>query len=561
MVKNKTDFDIFETNTKNFIDAQKAMNTQFQDLIADKEKKLTKLDEALSDIDSKMLLIGGAGDGGSGADMKIFEIMIHKLRKEFKNRFVTEEEVDEKINGPLNQLNTKVDQFQVSFESKLSSLITRDEVNDFVTRDELNKGLLRDRASRNIPREEAPKDDSNPKPSSIDSEAYHDLQDRVVELEDSLLALQNQIKASDEKVKKDIVQLRLNKFDYTNGRLLKDSIEKFQVRMDEVDKSVKACINKMEDEVEALLIERIKPLEEDSKGHGDIILQITQRIQRIEVKIEAINKITSTFKAKNDGLDQEKLRNAETNLKHIAREIDLIKTDITKRVEEIMKSIYFKADKTEVTALETKILDNLDDLVQSMYKKFSDKVETKENLKILDRQLKNLFDIVMNKEQVIEQNDKNTDKDEVMISRKPLGGVSCASCSKKINNLCNTQQTEYFSWSKLPFRDPTDRISRVGQGFSKILKKTTHSIAKQSRNDGHLSTTDLRKDADLHDENGKQMQTISPKNKTYSPFRAFDVAQKTARERKVKGLDVPDDDMKVEQREYQTYLPKITKAT
>jgi len=31
------------------------------------------------------------------------------------------------------------------------------------------------------------------------------------------------------------------------------------------------------------------------------------------------------------------------------------------------------------------------------------------------------------------------------------------------------QQADYHAWKKLPFRDPTERIARYGQGFSKIL--------------------------------------------------------------------------------------------
>ncbi len=31
------------------------------------------------------------------------------------------------------------------------------------------------------------------------------------------------------------------------------------------------------------------------------------------------------------------------------------------------------------------------------------------------------------------------------------------------------KKVEYMPWSKLPFRDPSERIARVGQGFSKML--------------------------------------------------------------------------------------------
>ena len=31
------------------------------------------------------------------------------------------------------------------------------------------------------------------------------------------------------------------------------------------------------------------------------------------------------------------------------------------------------------------------------------------------------------------------------------------------------QKADYHVWNKLPFREPTERIARYGQGFSKIL--------------------------------------------------------------------------------------------
>jgi hypothetical protein len=174
-------------------------------------------------------------------------------------------------------------------------------------------------------------------------------------------------------------------------------------------------LSKNEDEIEALINERIKPIEEDSKGHGDIILQITQRIQKMEVKIENINKITNSQRGRNEGLDQEKLKNAERSILTLVKDLETDRMDNTKKVEEIMKSIYFKCDKSEVATLESKLLDNLEDLVKSMYKKFSDKSETNENLQILDKQLKNLFELVVSKEKQVEKEARAKDNDNAMI--------------------------------------------------------------------------------------------------------------------------------------------------
>ena len=59
-------------------------------------------------------------------------------------------------------------------------------------------------------------------------------------------------------------------------------------------------------------------------------------------------------------------------------------------------------------------------------------------------------------------------EDDAMFSKKPLGGLSCASCEKDLINM-HGKRVEFMPWNKLPFRDPSERIARVGQGFSKML--------------------------------------------------------------------------------------------
>jgi hypothetical protein len=53
------------------------------------------------------------------------------------------------------------------------------------------------------------------------------------------------------------------------------------------------------------------------------------------------------------------------------------------------------------------------------------------------------------------------EEEDAMFSKRPLLGWSCASCDKDILNLAG-RSAEYYPWMKMPMRDPTDRISRVG---------------------------------------------------------------------------------------------------
>ncbi len=50
--------------------------------------------------------------------------------------------------------------------------------------------------------------------------------------------------------------------------------------------------------------------------------------------------------------------------------------------------------------------------------------------------------------------------EDAMFSKKPLGGISCASCEKDLVNL-NGKAADYYHWNKMPSRDPSERIARV----------------------------------------------------------------------------------------------------
>ncbi len=74
-------------------------------------------------------------------------------------------------------------------------------------------------------------------------------------------------------------------------------------------------------------------------------------------------------------------------------------------------------------------------------------------------------------------------EDDAMFTKKPLGGMSCASCEKNIINLYG-HKADYLPWSRFPFRDPSERIAKVGQGFSKML-----SMMNPDSQMAHFSST------------------------------------------------------------------------
>lgn len=94
-----------------------------------------------------------------------------------------------------------------------------------------------------------------------------------------------------------------------------------------------------------------------------------------------------------------------------------------------------------------------------MLGKFADKDETNARIKKCVAKIKELFDLVGN---------KKPEEDDAMFTRKPFGPVSCVSCDKDIVNLIG-KPADYYVWKQLPFKDPSERVARYGQGFSRIL--------------------------------------------------------------------------------------------
>ena len=116
-----------------------------------------------------------------------------------------------------------------------------------------------------------------------------------------------------------------------------------------------------------------------------------------------------------------------------------------------------KADYEALNNLERTMLDKLSELVKAFTKQFADKNDTKKALKLMERQLKNLYDLVMSKSGATHTHEN---EDDAMFTKKPLGGMSCASCEKDIINL-QGKKVNFHPWSKFPFRDPSERIARV----------------------------------------------------------------------------------------------------
>lgn len=113
---------------------------------------------------------------------------------------------------------------------------------------------------------------------------------------------------------------------------------------------------------------------------------------------------------------------------------------------------------------------DLSQILSGVVKKFADRNEMLRALKKLEKRLV-LLEEVMHSEDNAES---------AMLAKKPLGGWSCASCQKEIVNLEGVR-TQYYPWAKFPQRHPTERIAKVGQGFSRMLAMIKPEEASHSQ--------------------------------------------------------------------------------
>jgi DNA repair exonuclease SbcCD ATPase subunit len=143
--------------------------------------------------------------------------------------------------------------------------------------------------------------------------------------------------------------------------------------------------------------------------------------------------------------------------KELKEKTDKSSRDTWQKLKELEELLNKKAGLDKLKELEDMLLAKLKEMYDEFIKRFADKNETKRALKYLEKLIRESETIKVVK-----------DGEDAMLARKPLGGWSCASCQKDLEKLMG-KIAPYHAWNKMPYRDPADRIARVGPGFSRML--------------------------------------------------------------------------------------------
>lgn len=173
-------------------------------------------------------------------------------------------------------------------------------------------------------------------------------------------------------------------------------------------------------------------------------------------------------------------------------------------VQELYNELIKKADINDLKALEASLI-RLNELINDLTNQFADRVENEKAHKLLQKNLKNLYELFMSL-----KGDGN--EDDPMFTTK---GLNCASCAKGVTNMLGFR-ADHFSWNNFPFKEPSQRMAKMGQGFSKIYNQSQYDHSYYNH---RTSANDLN-EAALSDHQMFKGAKTTPGNKKSRPMTA-----------------------------------------
>ncbi len=412
-----------------------------------------------------------------------------KLKKKIKKEEDEREEEDEKLRKMIKEAVT-ADVFDSEIEN-LKNLINSlgqtsgdgpkpiVQTGPSISTKELNE--LRDAMKRLKELEDRLKGfDPSKMPASKGGDP--NLANKVAELEKKLEELTQAVASFVKDINPAFQAMELRVVDTSErlARVYADLIEKYE-------------FEEMKEQVEQLLKD-VDILKKAGGGQGDgisgdVIIQITNRIEKVEVNVQMLTKQmeemrnakpapqTIAYNETKETIGDEVIKEIQMRINMLIGDVDTLKKEFAKWIKDFQDQLNTKADLESLQSLEKSLMERINDIVKALTKQLADKNDTKKALKLLERQLKNLYDLFMSR------GGGSDNEDDAMFTKKPLGGMSCASCEKDIINL-QGRKADYLPWNKLPYRDPAERIARVGQGFSKMLSMINPDTLSRYDNSG-----------------------------------------------------------------------------
>ena len=216
------------------------------------------------------------------------------------------------------------------------------------------------------------------------------------------------------------------------------------------------------------------------EGKDPNIPYILKKLIELEEKIDALLKLSAVPSTSNDA-------------------------ELWRLYSELRALLDQKANLSDLKSLEERLQEKVIAVCEAMGTKFADRADTKKALKYLESLIR----------EFIEFGSKKPSGEDAMFAKKPLGGWSCASCETNLEKL-KGMAAAYYSWNKMPYRDPNDRIARAGPGFSRMLA-TIQPEALASR----VRTAQIKNSPPIEEDFPPEPKSIPTTKKPIRPMSAY----------------------------------------
>lgn len=313
--------------------------------------------------------------------------------------------------------------------------------------------------------------------------------------------LEAKIKAVDEKHTKISDGLNVRVTNLENAlKSCQDQLKSIFQQLEQIKNSINSLEDKIKSKADMAELDRLKNMAGSQGGISEAVLedirreiqllkQKTAEIPQISQNLESLTKRVSLLedklKSKIDSSEVHKLlsnlkfpdsgQSKDSNIPYILQKL----SEHSEKIEAILKLLNqpassdaelwllykelknlldTKASLADLKALEERLQEKVIAVCEAMGNKFADRADTKRALKYLEGFIRDFIEIGA----------KKPSGEDAMFAKKPLGGWSCASCETNLEKLKGIAAA-YYSWNKMPYRDPNDRIARAGPGFSRML--------------------------------------------------------------------------------------------
>lgn len=244
--------------------------------------------------------------------------------------------------------------------------------------------------------------------------------------------------------------------------ILEDIAKLKDVKADKFDIPELDSFNKLFDEIDKKNKKIESDIDEINKRLDSMYTMILNKdSNREEVdNSNTINKRTLERYVTKEDLEAHKMENEE-EFNRIKKEINKLKDNIS----QVMSTVSKKADMIELTNLRNGVLEKLEELARACNLKFADKNECLKNFKHIEEQLKKILFLLKKRNEQGGEGDANN----WLLAKKPINGYSCAACESYLGDLSNDIK-KYVPWNRLPLRETSDNLYRMGSGYSKMLQ-------------------------------------------------------------------------------------------